>query len=108
MIHTVEIRYRFPKDEAEKIIIHLKKRYPSRASELDNFLDKDKAKIFKAFTNLYMGVLALNMYKHKYYLSVDIIYLTITLDLEVFCLGKKQMDYLLQMRIMYEYLKRGM
>lgn len=88
-IHTVEIRYQFPKDEAEKIIIHLKKRCPSRASELDNFLEKDKAKIFKTFTNLYMGVLALNMYKHKYYPSVDIIYLTITLDLEVFCLGEK-------------------
>lgn len=67
----------------------MKKKCPERAKELDNFLLIDNAKLYKPFMNPRIGVLAINMYKHINYPWENSIYLTITLELEAFCLGKK-------------------
>ena len=67
----------------------MKKKFPDRAKELDDFLLIDIAKLYRPFINPRIGVLAINLYKHKNYPWKNSIYLTITIELEAFCLGKK-------------------
>lgn len=90
MIHTIEMTFIISGAELHLITDQLKKLDAKRQKEIDAFGENPEKKLHRGFTQLSIpGILAVTLYKHKYFPYIDNVYIKITIEPEALCQNKE-------------------